>query len=227
MVGYFCLPAMMAGPVPGVAVLPEAPGLGPMPRKRAELLAGMGYAALAVDLYGGGLFTGYNEEAGAHAAAMLANPALLQRRAEAGLAALAMQRYVDPARLAAIGYCLGGKAVLDSARSGIELKGVIAYHGLLTPWAKAEPGAIAAKVLVFTGAEDPLVPLTEVAGFVNEMTTARADFCVTVYGGAGHAFTSFDVPRGTMPAKMGNFGFHAEADREAWAATEGFLKAAF
>lgn len=223
MIGYLCLPDATGGAVAGVAVVPEAPGLGPMPRKRAEMLAAMGYAALAIDLYGEGLFTGYIEEAQIRAQAMLADPALLLARAKAGIDALAAQPAVDADRIAAIGYCLGGKAVLDLARAGTPLKGVVAYHGLLVPLAVASAGAITARLLVLSGAEDALVPISDVAAFCAEMTAARADYRLMVYGGAGHAFTSFDVPRDTMPPETGNFGFDQAADRSAWNETAEFL----
>ncbi|NWK97448.1 dienelactone hydrolase family protein [Sphingobium lactosutens] len=223
LVGYLYLPEHCSEPVPGVAVVPEAPGSGPMPRKRAEMLAGMGFAALVVDLYGDGLFTGYTPEANDRAQSMLANPGLLLSRVEAGVGALADRPEVDAKRMAAIGYCLGGKGVLDLARSGKAIKAVVAFHGLLTAYRAGPPPALSAKILLLTGARDPLVPTADVSAFCEEMTALDAEYRVTIFGKVGHAFTSFEVPRGTMPAELGDFGFDAEADALAWAETVSFL----
>lgn len=222
--GYLCLPEDRRGVAPGVAVVPEAPGIGPMPLKRAELLADMGFAAFVVDLYGEGLFTGYTPEANRRAEAMLADPGLLLARVEAGVQTLAEQPEIDTERLAAIGYCLGGKGVLDLARSGAVIKAAVGFHALLAPYRASPDTAVTAKILLLTGARDPLVPITDVARFCDEMTGAAADYRVTIFGNAGHAFTSFEVPQGSMPAHMGDFGFVEEADRLAWEHTEAFLR---
>ena len=224
LIGHLYLPKDTRGGVPGVAVVPEAPGIGPMPLKRAEMLAEMGFAAFVVDLYGNGLFTGYTPEANARAEQMLADPALLLARVEAGMRALAEQPEIDAERLAAIGYCLGGKGVLDLARSGAAIKAVVAFHALLSPYRAKADAPVAARILLLTGARDPLVPIADVARFCDEMAELGADYRLTIFGNAGHAFTSFEVPRGAMPPEMGDFGFDEEADRLAWDSTETFLR---
>lgn len=224
MIGHLYVPQVTAGPVPAVAVVPEAPGSGPMPRKRAAMLAEMGFAALVVDLYGDGLFTGYTPEANTRAQAMLADPALLLARVASGVDALTAQEEVDADRVAAIGYCLGGKGVLDLARAGAPIRAAVAFHGLLAPYRADLQTTPSANILLLTGARDPLVPSTDVAKFCDEMSEAGASYRVTIFGNAGHAFTSFDVPRGTMPPELGDFGFDEEADQLAWSATEVFLR---
>lgn len=204
-------------PRPGILLVPEAPGCGPMPAHRAQMLAALGYAVFVMDLYGDGLFVGYTPEAESRANQMISDPECLGRRVEAGLHALSGLPCVDPARIAAVGYCLGGMGVLNLVRSGAQLKAAIVFHGLLKPTLPEATGPIATPILLCTGAEDPFVPLTDVTAFCGEMTAAQADFRVTIYGGAGHAFTSYEISPGMIPVESGKFGFHEDADRDAWA----------
>jgi dienelactone hydrolase len=180
------------------------------------MLAELGYAAFVADLYGDGLFVGYTPEAEARAGQMIADPALLVRRVEAGLRAMTGLALVDPDRVAAIGYCLGGMGVLNLVRGGARLRAAVAFHGLLTPRESGMSGPISTPLLLCTGTEDPFVPLTDVTEFCDEMTAAGADYRIVLYGGAGHAFTSFEISPGMIPVSSGKFGFHEAADRDAW-----------
>ncbi|HEX8400744.1 MAG TPA: dienelactone hydrolase family protein [Allosphingosinicella sp.] len=198
-----------------VLVVHEAPGLGDNARRRTRMLADLGYLALAADLYGGGrTFSGTEAMDG-----LRADTAAFRRRVRAGLDALLGLDGVDPARTAAIGYCFGGMAVLELARSGTALGAVVSFHGLLGSAQPAKPGQIAAKLLACTGALDPLAPPADIAAFQREMDDAGADWQLIVYGRALHSFTNRNVAGGADP----RMDYHPSADRQSWAAALLFL----
>jgi len=182
--------APTAGPN-GCAVLiaHEADGIGGNVRRYAARLAAEGYRVGVADLHGAGrpldaaeippMLDGYRRE-----------PARLARRVRAGLDALGAEAGLPPARMAAIGYCFGGWAVLELARSGAALAMVASFHGLLATTGPARAGAIRARVLACTGALDPLVPPADVAAFQAEMTAAGADWQLLVHGRARHSYTN-------------------------------------
>lgn len=213
-----------AGPANGRAILVahEADGIGGNVRRRCAMLAEMGYVALAADLHGGGRVLEGTEMADAlrH---FRDEPESLRKRIGAGLAALAGAEGVSPDRIAAIGYCFGGLAVLELARSGANVRAVGSFHGLLTTSAPAAPGAIRARVAAYTGARDPLVPPQDVAAFQAEMTEADADWQLLVYGRALHSFTNSAVD-GLGDPRM---AYDEVADRQSWAALHQFLNEAF
>lgn len=198
-----------------VLVVHEAPGLGDNARRRTRMLAELGYLALAADLYGGGrTFEGTDAMD-----ALRADTGLFRRRVRAGLDALTAIEGTAPARTAAIGYCFGGLAVLELARSGAPLAAVVSFHGLLRTPEPARPGGIGAKVLACTGARDPLVPLDDVDAFSREMDGAGADWQLIVYGRALHSFTNRNVAGGADP----RMDYDPSADRQSWAAALLFL----
>ncbi len=229
--GYFALdPAALdraGGRLPGVVVVPEWWGHNDYARGRAEMFAGLGYAALAIDLYGEGVMAGSVPDAQRLAGPFYApDPhtgvrSAMRARARAGLDTLLAQPEVDAARVAAVGYCMGGTVCLELARAGADLKGVISYHGGLgTPMPKAS--TVRAKVLVCHGADDPMVPAKEVAAFEDEMRACGADWQVISYGGAVHAFTN--PAAGTGPAAgLAGVKYDERADRRSWEATRVFL----
>ncbi len=202
-----------------VLVVHEAPGIGDNVRRRTRMLADLGYLALAVDLYGGGRTF---EGTGAMDA-LRADTAIFRRRVRAGLEALAAIEGTPPAGTAAIGYCFGGLAVLELARSGAPLAAAVSFHGLLRTPEPARPGAIGAKLLACTGARDPLVPLDDVDAFSCEMDAAGADWQLIVYGRALHSFTNRNVAGGADP----RMDYDPSADRQSWAAALLFLDEAF
>jgi dienelactone hydrolase len=205
-----------------VLVLHEAPGLGDNARRRTRMLAELGYVALAADLYGGGrTFDG--TEAVAQMDALRGDPQVFRRRVKAGLDALSEISGQPIGRCAAVGYCFGGLAVLELARSGAPLAAVVSFHGLLTTAAPATAGDIATRVLACTGAKDPLVPLADVAAFSSEMDAAGADWQLIVYGRALHSFTNRNVAGGADP----RMDYDPAADRQSWAAALMFLDEAF
>ena len=203
----------------GVLVVHEAPGLGDNARRRTRMLAELGYVALAADLYGGGRV--YSGDAAVEKMdALRSDPAAFRARVRAGYNMLAAMDGVDPLRVAAVGYCFGGMAVLELARSGAPAAAVVSFHGLLTTGLPAQPAEVSARVLACTGALDPLVPLEDVTAFQEEMTHARADWQLIVYGDCYHSFTNPNV-QGMGDPRM---KYSATADRQSWAAALLFLE---
>jgi dienelactone hydrolase len=179
------------GPRPAVLVVHEWWGLNDYARERAKALASMGYIALAADIYGEGFETKDPSKARELAGKFReGNRALLRERVVSALAALKAHPLADKSRVAAIGYCFGGTAVLELARSGAELNGVVSFHGGLSTTVQAPPGGIRTKVLVLHGADDPSVPPADVQAFQDEMRKSGADWLMVSYGGAVHTFTN-------------------------------------
>ncbi len=205
--GYYAQP--QSGAVRGgVLLVHEAPGLGAHLRRRADALAALGYAALAVDLHGGGRFAAHPPEARQLVEALKADPAELMVRLQSGLDALVQQSGGAAGNLAAAGYCFGGWCALELARAGAPLRSVSVFHGALASTRGASQ--IAGSVLVCTGDADPFVPAEQIAGFTAEMAAAKIDFQLCLYGGVGHGFTDRDVP------DLPGFGYDGRADRRAW-----------
>lgn len=217
--GYLAYDDDFSAQQPGVLVVHEWMGLGDHARKSARRLARLGYTALAVDMYGKGIRPKDAKEAGEQASIYKGNRALMRERIGAALEFLKEQPAVDANKIAAIGYCFGGTSVLELARGGADLKGVVSFHGGLSTPMPAEPGALKAKVLALHGAEDPYAPADEVRAFEDEMRAASADWQVVLYGGAVHAFTNPDA--GNDASK--GAAYNASADRRSWKAMKNFL----
>jgi predicted methyltransferase/dienelactone hydrolase len=190
------------------------------------MLAGLGYTALAVDMYGAGQQTAHPSQAQTFAQAATADPALVKARFEAGLATLEAHPSVEPARVAAIGYCFGGSVVLNMARAGVDLDVVASFHGGLGAPAPAAPGATLARVLVLTGGADPMVPAEQVAAFQREMQQAGASYEVVSYPGALHSFTN---PAATEVGKLHGMpvAYDAAADADSWSRLQTLLSSTF
>lgn len=221
--GYLAFDDATAGSRPGVLVVHQWMGLSENERMRARMLAELGYVALAVDVYGRGIRPSNVNEAREQAGKYYGDRALFRRRIAAGLAQLKSHPLVDPARVAAIGYCFGGGGVLELARSGADLAGVVSFHGSLDTPNPADARAIQAQVLVCHGAIDPHVTQETVAGFVKEMEAAHADYQLIMYAGAVHAFTQKEA--GDDPS--GGAAYNAAADRRSWEHMRGFLAEIF
>jgi dienelactone hydrolase len=211
--GYLARPDG-AGLRPGIVIFHEAPGLNDNVRRRANMLAELGFVALGADMYGGGTVAKDGDEAMRLMGTLRDNTDLRRGRARAALDALSAQPNVDKRCLAATGYCFGGFTALELARSGAPLAGVVSFHGLLTTQQPAKPGAIKGKILVCTGSADPLVPADQVVAFEREMSEASVDWQVVTYSGAKHAFTN---PMSDALGRPG-FGYQEAADRRSWAA---------
>jgi dienelactone hydrolase len=204
----------LAGARPGVLVAPEGGGLTEHTRSIARRLSDVGYAALAMDYYGGGKPLDDINQVMVRLGPWFADPTGIREIATAALAALAAEPETDPTKLAAIGYCFGGTTALELARSGAALKAVVGFHSGLGTVKPARHGAIKGKVLVNIGADDPIVPPEQRAAFEAEMKTAGVDWRVILYGGVGHSFTNPDVGR----LGREGFAYDAAADRRSWAA---------
>ena len=178
--GYLAIDENAAGPRPGVLVFHEGLGLGEFAMERARRLAGLGYVALAADMFGDRRQATNLQEVATLVGGLRAEPEKLRARGRAALAALAALPQVDAGRLAAIGFCFGGSVVLELAREGADLKAVVSFHGVLATKMPAQPGQVKASVLVCTGVDDPLAPPEQVADFENEMRTGGRE------GLAGH-----------------------------------------
>ncbi len=208
---------------PGVVVVPEWWGLNDYIRHRAEMLAELGYVALAADIYGNGEETTDMKRAGELAGKFKGDRELLRARVKAALDTLKDQPQVDSAKTAAIGYCFGGTAALELARSGADVNGVVSFHGGLDAPMPAKKGEVKPRILVLTGADDPLVPPEQVQGLEKEMSDAGADAKVVAYPGAVHAFTNPDS------TKLGvkGIGYNKEADEKSWQAMKEFFEQIF
>jgi dienelactone hydrolase len=226
MKGFLAFDGSMPGRRPGVLVVPEWWGVNDYARRRAKMLAELGYAALVVDMYGEGKQAMTADEAGKAAGEVMKNLPAAKARFQSAMAYLKDQATVDPARIAAIGYCFGGGVVLNMARQGFDLRGVASFHGSLMAVEPGKPGAIKAKILVLTGGDDKLVPPEQVETFKKEMEASKADFRVISYPGAMHSFTN---PEATDVGKKFNLplAYNADADRKSWDEMQGFLKTVF
>jgi dienelactone hydrolase len=217
--GYVAWDDSAKGPRPGVLVVHEWMGLGSHAKKNAERLAQLGYIAFAVDMYGKGVRPKDTKEAGAEAGKYKGNRPLMRTRIAAALDWLKKNPNVDTKRIAAIGYCFGGTTVLELARSGADIAGVVSFHGGLDSPTPADAKNIKCKVLVLHGADDPYVPAAEVAGFEDEMRKAGVDWTLISYGGAVHSFTNPDA--GTDNSK--GAAYNERADRRSWEAMKTFF----
>jgi dienelactone hydrolase len=213
----------LGGKRPGVLVVPEWWGLNDYPMMRAKMLAQLGYVAMAVDIYGDGKTTDDPKQAGAWAEALeTGGRAELRTRIAAALARLKSDPRVDPQRTAAIGYCFGGATVLELARSGAEVNGVVSFHGHYDTNSPAKPGEIKARILACHGADDPFQSPAQIQAFEDEMA-ARADWQFNIYSGAKHSFTNPNAGRHGIPA----LAYNAEADHRSWQAMKDFFREIF
>jgi dienelactone hydrolase len=208
----------------GVLVVPEWWGVNDYARKRARMLAEAGYVALVVDMYGNGEVADDPKAAAALAGAVTKNPPLALARFQAAEKFLGQQPNVKRDDLAALGYCFGGGVVLNMARAGEPLKAVLSYHGLLATDRPAKPGAIKAKIAVFYGEADAIVPPAQLEAFKAEMANAQADYMLVTYPGAKHAFTNREAD--SYAAQFGlPVKYDPAADQDAWTRTLEFLHA--
>ncbi|MDD4939256.1 MAG: dienelactone hydrolase family protein [Candidatus Omnitrophica bacterium] len=221
--GYLVYDDLIKAKVPGVLIVHEWSGIGDYVKRRAEQIASLGYVAFAVDIYGKGIRPKNTKEAAVQAGIYRADRRLMRRRARAGLEELKRRKIVDPARIAAVGYCFGGGVALELARSGAGISGAVSFHGNLDTPRLQDAKNIKAKILVCHGADDPHVPWEQVKTFVNEMRIAGCDWQMNIYGNAVHSFTNPDS--GDDP-KTGA-AYNKEADARSWEAMESFLNEVF
>ena len=197
---------------PGILVAHESPGVTEHVTRIAERLADLGYVAFALDYQGGGIPVTERAEMMRRYDAFMADPSHIRARTQAALETLLAHPVVDSQRLAVIGYCYGGTAALELARSGANLKAVVGFHSGLATARPQDAVNIKSKVLVCVGADDPVIPAEQRAAFELEMTVAKVDWQMNVYGATGHSFTNPAADSWGMPG----FAYNAQSDRRAW-----------
>jgi dienelactone hydrolase len=207
---------------PGVMLMHGGGGLDDHARQQARRYAGLGYVVLACDMFGRGIAGGPREQVIALLTGMRDDPDRLVRRARAGLDLLSRAQGGDE-RMAVVGFCFGGLAALQLARSGAPISAAVSIHGSLAASVRAQPGQVRARLLVCHGAMDPHVPLADVTAFAEEMNAAGADWQLNMYGGARHGFTHTDAKPGATPG----VAYHKQADTLSFAAARDFLARAF
>jgi dienelactone hydrolase len=226
MKGYLAYDDSIKGRRPGVLVVHEWWGLNDYARKRARMVAELGYTALAVDMYGDGKRAMHPDDAKKFSSELMKNFDDAKARFTAAMEFLKQQPSVDPTRIAAIGYCMGGGVVLNMARQGVDLKGVASFHGSLSAVKPAQPGSVKAKVLVLHGGDDKFIPPEQIEAFKQEMKSAGVDFQFISYPGAVHSFTNSDANELGKKYNM-PIAYNADADRKSWGELKGFLRKIF
>lgn len=208
---------------PAVLVVHEWWGHDEHGRNSARKLAKEGFVALALDMYGEGKQAHHPDTAGKMATEVVSNWKLMKARFDAAREYLGRQQHVDATRIAAIGYCFGGHVVLQMARAGEPLRGVVSFHGDLETSTPAEAGKVKADILVLNGAADPFVPPEQLANFEKEMDAAGVRYRVVNYPGAQHSFTN---PKATENGRKFNLPlvYDAQADQQSWNEAMTFLK---
>jgi dienelactone hydrolase len=210
------------GPRPSVLVAHSIRGRTPFEEGKARDLAQLGYAAFAIDVYGAAEIGGDDVANRSNMEALLADRPGLQERLSLSLAALLAQSEVDEDQIAAIGYCFGGLCVLDLARIGAAVKGVVSFHGVFTAPGNTDGNVVTASILALHGWDDPMATPDSVVALGEELTALDADWQIHGYGSTQHAFTyppANDTVRGTV--------YDAQADRRSWIAMQNFLTELF
>ncbi len=221
--GFIAAPADTSIKRPGVLVVHQWMGLTDYEQRRCRMLAQLGYVAFALDIYGQGVRPTTMEAAAGQAGIYKGDRDLYRQRLALGLEQLRSQPGVDPNRIAAIGYCFGGTGVLELARSGADVDGVVSFHGGLGTPTPADAENITAKVLACHGVDDPFVPAEEVVEFVKEMNDADVDYQFISYSNTVHSFTQPSA--GDDPSK--GFSYNPTSDARSWAAMQVFFKELF
>lgn len=221
--GFLAVDTSSDDPRPGILVVHEYKGLGEYAKRRAVQLAEMGYVAFAVDMYGQDVRPTTHEEAAATAGVYKSDRSLMRQRILAGYEVLGAHPLTDPSRIGAVGYCFGGTTVLELARSGAPVAGVVSFHGALSSPRPSDARAIKGRVLVLHGASDPHIGPDEVEAFRREMEEAGVKWRLISYEGAVHSFT---VPEAGDDPSTG-VAYNAEADRRSWEEMTNFFREIF
>ena len=219
---FFAFDDALSGRRPAVLINHTWAGRDDFVAEKAKKLAALGYVGFAVDMYGKGVLGTSPEQNMMLMQPFMADRAMLQQRMKAALAAVKLMPWVDDNKIAAIGFCFGGLCSLDLARTGVDIRGVVSFHGLLVAPDNTRSNVIKAKILALHGHDDPLVPTEQVLAFEQEMTEAGADWQLHSYGNTVHGFTN---PLANDPG----FGavYQPDADRRSWVAMQNFLAEIF
>jgi dienelactone hydrolase len=222
LIGRLVVDDSVRGPRPGVLVCHEGPGLDDHAKRRAEMLAGLGYVAFALDYHGGGKTLPMNEVM-ERLGPMFVDPSKTRALGRAGLDVLLRQPETDRSRVAAIGYCFGGTMALELARDGADLGAVVGFHSGLATARPQDAVNITAKILVLIGTEDPIIPPEQRTAFEEEMRAAGVDWRMNLYGGAVHSFTNEAATGAGMPG----IAYDARADQRSWRAMKDLFDEVF
>jgi dienelactone hydrolase len=217
--GYLAYDDTMKDKRPGVLVVPDFIGVNAFTRKRAEMIAALGYVGFVADVYGKSVRPAGHQEGLQEARKYRSDRPLLRARLAAGLDVLRRTPRVDARRIAVIGYCFGGMAALELARTGVDVLGTICFHGNLDTPNPQDARNIKGAILVLNGAADPMVPAETIAAFETEMRDAKVDWQFVNYGGAMHAYTAWDA----VTDLQKGVGYDERADRRSWRAMQDFL----
>lgn len=212
----------LKGPRPAILVVHQWTGISASEKMRARMLAELGYHVLVADVYGKGVRPA-PPAAGQEAGKYKRDRALLRERLTAALEVLKQDPRTDSAKIAATGYCFGGTAVLELARTGANLKGVVSFHGGLDSPTPADGKNIKGKVLALHGADDPYVAAKDIAAFEAEMKSAKVDYQLIKYPGAVHSFTHQEAGNDNSKGAA----YNAAADKASWQEMKTFLNAVF
>jgi dienelactone hydrolase len=221
--GFLAYDDSIKGKRPAVLVVHEWWGLNDYVRSRAKQLAGMGYVAFALDMYGKGKVTQHPSQAGEWANQIRSNVYQWQQRALAGLEVLKKDPRTDVNRIAAIGYCFGGSTVQQLAYSGADIKGVVSFHGSLMLPMSEQIQKVKAKILICHGAADPFTKRGEIEQYISAMEAAGLDYQMIIYGGAKHGFTNPEADAIGMDAVK----YSKSADLRSWADMKVFFAEIF
>jgi len=223
--GYVAYDSKIKGKRPAIVVIHEWWGSNAYVRRRADMLASLGYIAIALDMYGGGKQGADPAEAGKLAGQFYNNPDLAKARIMAAVNKIKEYPEADGSNMACMGYCFGGSMSLLAAKMGMDFKGVVSFHGGLAG-IPAQPGVTKAKILVCHGAADKFVSADEVKNFRNNLDSAKVDYQFIAYPDAVHAFTN---PDATALGKKFNIPieYNEAADKKSWADMQVFFKSIF
>lgn len=217
--GFLAYDDAIAGKRPGVVVFPEWWGLNDYAKLRAQMMAKLGFVALAADLFGNGHVTNDPAEAAKLAGDLKADRPLLRQRSNAALETLRKNELVDPRKLAAIGYCFGGTTAIELARSGADVKGIVTFHAALDSPDPTAGRNIKGRILVCHGGDDGFVKPQDVEAFQDEMRQNHVDWQMNIYGNAVHGFTNPEADKHGVPG----IKYNAQADRRSWQAMQLFF----
>jgi dienelactone hydrolase len=227
MKGYIAYDSSVHQKRPGILVVHEWWGLNDYARMRTRMLAELGYTAMAVDMYGNNRMGETPELAGKYAGEVMSNPAVAIARFSLAYNHLKEQESVDSAKIGAIGYCFGGGVVLLMARSGMNLSGVVSFHGSIGTKTPVQKGNIKGSVLVCNGGADKFITPEQIESFKKEMENAGVDYKFISYPGAVHAFTNPDADLNAKKFNLSNIGYNEAADKQSWEEMKSFFTRIF
>lgn len=225
--GYLAYDSSIENKRPGILVVHEWWGHNEYARKRAERLAELGYVAFAVDMYGDGKLAQHPDDAGKFMQQVTSDMEIAEKRLAAALQVLNQQELTDRTKTAAIGYCFGGAMVLHMARSGMDIDGVVSFHGSLGTQSPAKRGFVKARVLALHGEEDPFVPREQVNAFKEEMQNAGVQYEFVGYPNVKHSFTNPQADEFGKRFNLPALEYNPHADEDSWDRMQKFFEHIF